>query len=285
MEILFDVETGWLLDGRGTRVTVKGVSGETAEELDQIRDAFLAQRNWELARAIKSIRQIVHAFSKIRLDCSQERVDAAFKKYIECENEIRSADARLLDDTANAMKFERLARILYGDLFSEIDRQIVFQELVPKHGPGATADRLVGNKKYGQTVWPTRLEAVFPYQEFVRPGHVSPDSLVESELVPDFVEPGSEIPVRVISVPKTQKTTRIIAIEPTCMQYTQQSLKEVISDFVAKDVLLRDFIGFDDQTPNQRLAQKGSFDGSLATLDLSEASDRVSNQLVLEMTR
>jgi hypothetical protein len=39
-------------------------------------------------------------------------------------------------------------------------------------------------------------------------------------------------------------------------------------------------LGFDDQSPNQRMALKGSQDGSLATLDLSEASDRVSNQLV-----
>jgi len=38
-----------------------------------------------------------------------------------------------------------------------------------------------------------------------------------------------------------------------------------------------------DQTPNQRLAREGSLTGALATLDLSEASDRVSNQLVRTM--
>jgi hypothetical protein len=44
-------------------------------------------------------------------------------------------------------------------------------------------------------------------------------------------------------------------------------------------------VGFLDQVPNQELAQKGSSDGSLATLDLSEASDRVSNQLVKSLVK
>jgi hypothetical protein len=43
-------------------------------------------------------------------------------------------------------------------------------------------------------------------------------------------------------------------------------------------------IGFTDQGPNRDLARVGSLDGSLATLDLSEASDRVSNQLVQILT-
>jgi hypothetical protein len=42
-------------------------------------------------------------------------------------------------------------------------------------------------------------------------------------------------------------------------------------------------IGFNDQEPNQLLAKEGSLTGSLATLDLSEASDRVSFQLVRTM--
>lgn len=39
-------------------------------------------------------------------------------------------------------------------------------------------------------------------------------------------------------------------------------------------------INLDDQTPNQRAALKGSSDGSLATIDLSSASDTVAKELV-----
>jgi hypothetical protein len=64
------------------------------------------------------------------------------------------------------------------------------------------------------------------------------------------------------------------------MQYAQQAILDVLVEGVKNDHVLHSLIGFDDQTPNQVMARKGSLDGSLATLDLSEASDRVSNQLV-----
>jgi len=64
------------------------------------------------------------------------------------------------------------------------------------------------------------------------------------------------------------------------MQYTQQAVAEPLVQLLEKDVLSGSFVGFTQQEPNQILARRGSSDGSLATLDLSEASDRVSNQLV-----
>jgi hypothetical protein len=67
------------------------------------------------------------------------------------------------------------------------------------------------------------------------------------------------------------------------MQYAQQSLLPILLEGI-RDFHLGSFLGSDDQTPNQRMAMRGSLNGELATLDLSEASDRVSNQLVLEMT-
>jgi len=124
--------------------------------------------------------------------------------------------------------------------------------------------------------WTARLEQIFPQGNAAFPNW---RSFLEHGGF-DIVEPGAETPVRVITVPKTMKTPRIIAIEPTCMQYVQQGLRRMLYDGVGRDNLLTHLIGFDDQTPNQRLALKGSLDGSLATLDMKEASDRVSNQLV-----
>jgi hypothetical protein len=75
----------------------------------------------------------------------------------------------------------------------------------------------------------------------------------------------------------------VIAIEPTAMQYAQQGLLRSLRNALLEDGFLSRVIGLDDQTPNQRLARSGSLSGDLATLDLSEASDRVSNQHVLAM--
>jgi len=65
--------------------------------------------------------------------------------------------------------------------------------------------------------------------------------------------------------------------------FTQQALLRCFSSAFSRDNLLQRLIGFDNQTPNQEMARQGSADGRTATLDLSDASDRVSNQLVREM--
>jgi len=99
----------------------------------------------------------------------------------------------------------------------------------------------------------------------------------------NFLEPGSEVPVKVTLVPKTLKTPRVIAMEPACMQYVQQGILRSFLEHFSKDDFLKKVIGFDDQGPNQDLARQGSLDQRTATLDLSDASDRVSNQLVRAM--
>jgi len=64
------------------------------------------------------------------------------------------------------------------------------------------------------------------------------------------------------------------------MQYAQQALARPLVEYLERIYPLNQLLGFDNQLPNQRMAQKGSLDGSLATLDLSEASDRVVNRHV-----
>jgi hypothetical protein len=75
----------------------------------------------------------------------------------------------------------------------------------------------------------------------------------------------------------------VIAIEPTAMQFMQQGLMEQLVYLLERDKTISGMIGFTEQEPNQVLAKRGSLLGDLATLDLSEASDRVSNQHVRAM--
>ena len=226
------------------------------------------------ADAIQEIRQLTLMYSKIELPCSDARMARAFSGYIESEKDVKLCMSEIfqrdLDD------FARVAETLFGKMWEALDREIESNPPIPKHGPGATADKLRGNAKYRQKTWPRRLEKEFPMELHLLP---APDKVEELAGI-DILEPGSEIPVRVISVPKTLKTPRIIGVEPTAMQYAQQALLPVILEGI-RDFHLGSFLGSDDQTPNQRMALRGSLRGELATLDLSEASDRVSNQLVL----
>ncbi|DAD51519.1 TPA_asm: RNA-directed RNA polymerase [ssRNA phage Gerhypos.4_22] len=224
--------------------------------------------------AILAIRQLTLMCGKISIPCSDARVRRAMRGFIECEQEVKVADTER--NVIDLTKFREASAVLFRQVFSEADRKIRAGDILPKHGPGVTADRLLGNQKYSQRVWTTRLDRIMPWEWYILPHPSHSD-----EWGPvDLLEPENEIPVKVVSVPKTLKTPRIIAIEPTAMQYAQQAVREVLQDSIGRDHNLRRIIGFDDQVPNQLLAKKGSRFGTLATLDLSEASDRVSNQLV-----
>jgi len=231
--------------------------------------------------AIRSVRQLTLMFGKILLDCSQEREEKAIGDYIECEQELSDfANSDELDAWLRA-DFRRMAESLFRVLFEDTEQTLWDREEVnPKHGPGAVVDKLRGNAKFNQRAWTSRLQEFFPWEEFLAVNSSFVDEL-KSEI--QLLEPGAEMPVKVITVPKTLKTPRIIAVEPTCMQYVQQGLMALLVDGIGRDNLLTRFIGFDDQAPNQRMAAKGSDKGSLATLDMSEASDRVSNWLVEDL--
>jgi hypothetical protein len=272
--------------------------------------------------AIHAVRQLTLVFGKILLPCSKERVEKAMENYVQIESDIRIVDKQRFSghrvpgmehdvpagvDTGQRIRvypvdfdgnrMRRVFHLLFGDLFARMEQEVrkgCLDSFMPKHGPGATADRLVGNQKFNQSEWPERLSEYFPAGEFVfsRWGLVpnsaadfnttvlgSANALEEGTRF-RYIEPGQERPVRVVPVPKTLKTPRLIAIEPTAMQYAQQA---VLSRFLKgwrQDDILSSLLGFDDQVPNQELARQSSQDGTLATLDLSEASDRVSNQLV-----
>jgi hypothetical protein len=80
---------------------------------------------------------------------------------------------------------------------------------------------------------------------------------------------------RISTVPKNAKTDRIIATEPDMNMYIQKGLGAVL-----RRRLKRVGVDLDSQELNQRLAREGSVDGSLATIDLSSASDSIATELV-----
>jgi len=224
--------------------------------------------------AIFAIRQLTLMFGKILQPCSPKREQAAFDGFIECEQDVREAWNML--ESSSKDEFQHVSNMLFGSMFLNMDRKIRDLDILPKHGPGAVAERLTSNQKYSSLQWTSRLEDVFPSGDYAVPNSRFWRELGEI----DILEPGSEIPVRVVSVPKTLKTPRIIGIEPTAMQYVQQGLLHAFLDSLNNNHVIREMIGIDDQIPNQEMAREGSQTGALATLDLSEASDRVSNQHV-----
>jgi hypothetical protein len=234
---------------------------------------------------ILAVRQLTLLFAKILIRLPPEKERDAMLGFVQVDAEVEANDEVLPSDLLR--DFERMSLVLWADVCTEVDREIDQGLLRPGHGPGATAERLLGNKKYEQQEWTTRLESVFPFLD-----NALPSARYWSELeAVNFREPDAERPVRVIAVPKTQKTPRIIAIEPTCMQFMQQAISKSLIQKLERRRIAKNrfenpafsFVGFRSQDPNREMAREGSRKQTLATLDMSEASDRVSNQHVVSL--
>jgi hypothetical protein len=130
------------------------------------------------------------------------------------------------------------------------------------------------------TRWHSRLEEHFPFTEYGLASVRNDEDMASRLEKLDIVEPQDENPVRVVFVPKTQKTPRVIAIEPVCMQYIQQGILRWLVPRIERGRYTAGQVNFTDQSVNQKLALVSSKDSRFATMDLSEASDRVSSYLV-----
>jgi len=227
--------------------------------------------------AILAVRQLCGVYGKLFLQASPDRTKQAMTQYINTDHEVREWEYEWHSD--ENLAFSRIAMLLFDRVFDRVNSDVAHGTLVPKHGPGSTADGLLGNEKY-HAHWTWRLEEYFSSDLFLLPNPRFWKILEDTE----FKNPEDELPVKVISVPKTAKTPRIIAMEPVCMQYAQQALSKSIVKGLDEDYILKRFLRLDRQEVNQLLAREGSITGSLATLDLSEASDRVSNELVRSLT-
>lgn len=84
---------------------------------------------------------------------------------------------------------------------------------------------------------------------------------------------------RYSTVPKDSSTDRSIIIEPTINSWFQQG----IGRSIRKRLLYKTGVDLDDQSINQNLACIGSLSNDLATVDLSNASDLISTELVKDL--
>jgi len=241
-------------------------------ETGRILDESITTHFSERSVIIDGIRQICLTFKKTELDCSPERVEQAMANFIEVEQNFKSLSVPKEDQEY----FSLVSSVLWDNMLGDLR----FDMLFPRHGPGATAERISGNRKYVWRQWYDRIEPYFP---IIDNGYSC--SVIDSDTfdLVTIVPEAEELPVRVTPVPKTLKGPRIIAIEPVCMQYAQQAIQQYLYDTIESSRLTKGHINFRDQSVNQKLALMSSMTGQFATIDLSDASDRVPRDLALKM--
>jgi hypothetical protein len=222
--------------------------------------------------AIDGIRQMSYAFKKLNIACSNSRSKNAINGFVENE-QIFEVDL----DPGDIDTFVSISDILWSTTLGDISPW----DCTPKHGPGSTVEGITGNQKFLHRRWHARLEPYFPLFH----NAFSSENAFESEefeKVSD-VPADCEQPVKVITVPKTLKGPRIIAIEPVCMQYAQQAISRTLVKVLERSHLTQGHVNFTDQSVNRELALNASRDGKMSTIDLSSASDRVPLSLSMRM--
>jgi len=222
-----------------------------------------------------AVRQLCLLYKKIEVPCTPARDFKAVANFIKIEHAFSEVSLSKEDQA----DFQLVSSVLWAAMASTF----VLTDCRPKHGPGATSENASGNQKYSWSEWSDRLEPYFPLVDNGYPLGIPVDS-EELEKV-TILSTEHERPVRVVLVPKTLKAPRVIAIEPCCMQFVQQGIRDWLYTALESSPWSAGHINFVDQSINQALALTSSLTGQFATIDLSDASDRVPRSLALEMFR
>jgi len=218
--------------------------------------------------AVQLIRQVSHLFYKLELPYTDEQICSTMQAFKQADIEVGDIQYDFTAPCGVLTRARRLVcRLLAGVNPLEID---------PKHGSGASACGVEPHRRYESFRYIPRLAEVFPYEDyfFYSYAHLA-DEFHKLEYC--WVD---DPRAKVVLVPKDSRGPRLISMEPREFMYIQQGLMRLLYDTVDRIPAVAAQIGFNDQSRNQNLARIGSLTGEYATLDLKEASDRVSWKLV-----
>ncbi len=197
---------------------------------------------------------------------------AAFDTWMKSEKQCFATNRRLESETSTGCysvapdaiiaSQRKIAQIL-GPLRPERIAELC------RFGNGATYDLRRGSTHAEKSRRPTITFDAIPW---------ACHSLAGDDYLGSLVGPLRDLTIvsanRMVMVPKTAKTHRPIAAEPTLNGFVQQGFGRFI-----RSRLLKVGVDLDDQTINQDLARVANVD-SLATIDLSSASDTLCANLV-----
>ncbi len=236
----------------------------------------LLEREDSNPMCLKSLRQLLYFVYKLSLPFPDKLVKQTLDKFVETDSSLPTLpskeDAETLDDQQTQLVLT-LARTLITRVCGDLDHR----DIQPGHGPGAVATREDPvEKSYFNTIY-SELDAIYPYSEYFVSGSMHICDCYQ-EIQGHTLKPSGQ--ARIVLVPKDSRGPRIISCEPLSYQWIQQGLKKVLMGRIEEHPLTSGHVNFTDQSINRRLAMQASMDGYMVTLDMKDASDRVSLELV-----
>jgi len=250
----------------GTYTSFHGIShfkGYPTFLNNEFREVFstTTKPSEQAAISVRSIRQLCYFFYKMQpsgqIPLSEER--AAIKKYVELENSLQTMfEWDPLLGTCN---------LLAKELFGSFD----WDDLKAGHGPGSVADM-----PYARKFDSVKNHALSTpqYLMFSNMDHmVAEIGNIGARTHTEFFRTGSCS--EFLCVPKDSRGPRTICREPAAQQVAQQGIRRFMEKQMQSHPLTKGKINFADQSVNGDLARSSSRTQKFATLDLSDASDRL----------
>lgn len=221
---------------------------------------------------LKGLRQLLVFCYKAEFEPTGEQSAEAVKLFVDTDSNIDHFDAYF--KYARKDHLFTVARRLVRLITHKID----WSKLTPSHGPGAVfPPRKPWKKSMFTSIYP-KLHQRYPLDAYF---HGLPsfwwETLVENDY--RFVE-HAEILCNLVLVPKDSRGPRCISVHPSEAIWIQQGQRRLLERAILDNPLTHGKINFHDQSVNGRLALESSLTKEFVTLDLKEASDRISIELV-----
>jgi hypothetical protein len=263
--------------------------------------------------ALGYIRQLLLLFYKLQMPYTETQIGKVITDFVSVDRELTCSP--VISEPGKVSILQKAALLISRVLCDCSPRDIK-----PRNGPGsvATGERL-DQKSYFRRYYKS-CEGLYPLDEYyyLNSSHLecclTPEGLKfrdswGRQYPIEFLESGT---AKVVLVPKDSRGPRLISMEPLEIQWLQQGQMERLVSHVESNWLTRGHVNFTDQTINRRLAlgasmfgvwgredslrdlwlglptcsrpgrysseYEGDFD--LVTIDMKEASDRVSLHLV-----
>lgn len=217
---------------------------------------------------IRDVRQACFLLYKYELDYTEEQIERVLHSF--CLTDVQ------LPTSPDELECQDL------DLASQIIKEVLSdfdpRDVLPKHGPGAVASGEKGDQKWKFSTLFSSIHQKYPYYDyFVVGGALELLDRKQWYLGLTRCESGT---AKVVLVPKDSRGPRLISMEPLEYQWIQQGFNRSLVTLLESHRLTRGQVNFRDQSVNRQLAREGSLHHYWATLDMKDASDRVSLALV-----
>jgi hypothetical protein len=240
------------------------------EWLKPLWDAFILKKD---GRLLRLVRQALLFCYKAEYEPTHEQLKEAQASFEETDSSCGVWTSAFKGTVPTTLL--RSARRIVGRVIYRID----WKEIEPNHGPGAVYPPCNPDEKTRFLTLYSSIQREYPYDQYLW----SLPSFWEDIMVYERsgrIKESDDIIAKLVAVPKDSRGPRIICVHPKEAIWIQQGQRLKLEAAINASPITRGRINFTDQTVNGKLAMSSSSTGRLATLDLKEASDRISCELV-----